>query len=669
MTRFVTLSTLALAALWPAVVLAQAPAAAPADGAAQAPPPAAAPVQAPPGVAVAAPAPEEAGAPPAPADRGAASTDAAPSTDAAAPPVRTGPAMANPGALGPEVMKAAHDWQQAARKKPRLVSLRAEGRAQGLEAELKGRLSMLGEKTFSNREWKSYWARQAETAEGLAAALERAGKTQTAERAGLQPIITGLRTWVALARDKMANQDTYLKAIETERDALEDRLEAAMESPAAAKTSVEVKTETLSPYAQRKTDLEDLQRRIEIQRAKRASLENDLKLVDQQLETDGILHKALLRDADLARVERSIAEQQARAPADVVWRPLWEEIAAAAREKVEKLDLEAEHGAARTRARAVEAGLVRSQIKFRVERIEELEQQLERDSGLSTLIDATWKTVLDWLTNKAWRTAFALLLVWLGLQLAIRLMKRGLDIMITRAEGDPDDTSDDDTRVLTLAAVFRGVARPALYVIAALIALDQIGVNTSPILGSVAILGLAVSFGSQNLVRDLVNGFFILIENQFAVGETVEISGKTGVVERITIRSTWIRQANGDLHVFPNGSISSVTNLTRDWARAIVHVGVSYSADLAKVEAVVNRVGQEMYAEEKWRDILDEAPCWVGVTELGDSAVVFRAWAKVDAGQQWAVSRELNLRLKLAFDAEGIEIPFPQRVVWSKPAD
>ncbi len=277
-------------------------------------------------------------------------------------------------------------------------------------------------------------------------------------------------------------------------------------------------------------------------------------------------------------------------------------------------------------------------------------------------------TFINWLTYDSWRIVIGLLLVWVGLKFALHLLGKGVTVVMNRAEGDLDDTTDDDHRVLTLVTVFQSVVKIGLYGVALLLALDQIGVNTAPLLGSVAILGLAISFGSQNLVRDVVNGFFILLENQFAVGEVVTISGSTGTVEKITIRSTWVRQASGDLHVIPNGSISMVTNLTRDWARAIVHCGVGYDVDLGQLQEVVTRVGVEMFEHEDWKDILEEAPEWVGITELGDSAVVFRCMAKVTVGNQWAVGRELNRRLKLAFDAAGIDIPFPQRVVWNRAA-
>jgi small conductance mechanosensitive channel len=235
-------------------------------------------------------------------------------------------------------------------------------------------------------------------------------------------------------------------------------------------------------------------------------------------------------------------------------------------------------------------------------------------------------------------------------------------------DDDPNKSDASDQRRQTLADVFTSVAGLAVYIVAGLIALEEIGVNTGPLLGSVAILGLAVSFGSQNLVRDVVNGFFILLENQFAVGDVITISGKTGTVERVTIRSTWVRSYNGDVHVVPNGTIALVSNQTREWSRAVCDVGVGYDSDLVQVRDVVNQVGLEMKEDPAWSDVLDEAPTWVGVTELGDSSVVVRVVAKVSAGGQWGAVRELNERLKVAFDAKGIEIPFPQQVV-HRPED
>jgi small conductance mechanosensitive channel len=270
---------------------------------------------------------------------------------------------------------------------------------------------------------------------------------------------------------------------------------------------------------------------------------------------------------------------------------------------------------------------------------------------------------LNWLRQDSWRLLLGLLLIWVGVRLALRFIKRLSDLILIRAEGNPDDPTDVDQRSKTLASVFTGIARIAVFIIGGLLVLEQIGISTGPLLGSVAILGLAVSFGSQNLVRDVVNGFFILLENQYAVGEWVVIDGHSGTVEKITIRSTWIRAWTGEIYVIPNGTISSLTNKARDWAVAPVHVGVGYGADLDKVREVVNKVGEQVFVTDEWKDILEEAPTYVGVTELADSAVTVRVVARVRPGSKAGISRELNYRLKLAFDEAGIEIPFPQRVI------
>ena len=214
----------------------------------------------------------------------------------------------------------------------------------------------------------------------------------------------------------------------------------------------------------------------------------------------------------------------------------------------------------------------------------------------------------------------------------------------------------------TLVKVTRGVARLVIYLAALLGIVASLGVNISPILGAGAIFGLAISFGSQNLVRDVVTGFFILLENQYAVGDVVTIGGVTGGVEQITLRRTVVRGLDGTLHNIPNGSVSLVSNKTQGWSRALIHVGVGYESDLALVEEVANRVGTSLWDDEKWRwQLLEEAPKYIGLTELGDSALVVRVMGKTITGQQWDVERELMKRLKEAFDEAGINIPFPQR--------
>jgi small-conductance mechanosensitive channel len=426
-------------------------------------------------------------------------------------------------------------------------------------------------------------------------------------------------------------------------------------------TALEASVEEPNPYERLRLGKADLLRRIEVQRVKRRSVEAERLFVEGQLATESTLGKALATDLSLAQAELAIAEAQANS-ADG-WGQFWSLVEANAADKVEKISGEVDYAQVRQRAREVELGLGESQVTFRQERISELQSELESVSGFDSLAIATWETLTQWLMREAWKVVLSLVLIYFAVRFAQRLLARSVKVILSRTDDDPDSDDDGDQRRETLADVFLSVARIAIYVVAALIALEQIGVNTGPIMGSVAILGLAISFGSQNLVRDVVNGFFILLENQFAVGDVVTINGKTGSVEKISIRSTWIRQATGDLHVIPNGGITVVSNLTRGWSKATCEIGVSYNADLAQVKEVINAVGEIMYADEAWREQLDEAPQWIGVTSLGDSSVVVRTQVKVTPGSQWAVTRELNHRLKLAFDEAGIEIPYPHQVV------
>ena len=605
------------------------------------------------------PAPAKPAAPAAaPATEPATTAPPAPTKVAAAPAAPAAPQLSEP------LKRAVEAWRKAAAATPKLVSLiKSDGKDAVVSAAdgLRRRLRVLGDKTFSNREWRHYWDQQAATATALAQAV--------AADKHPQPWSEDLRAWASLAKDKISNQDDYLTAIERERDAIEERLESLMEKDDKkpdAKTQPVLEEPT--PFQVRQRRLHDLRHRFDQQTLKKQQARSELKLIEGQLEVEKILLKALERDVALAIRERTIATT-ANQRASLPWRDIWAEVVRRGKEKVNVLRREAQFEGARERARRVEAGLMGSQIKFRDDRLKHIQRDIDRVTSVSSWTNAVADTVIEWLTKRAWRIAIGLLLIFLLARFALSLLERTADEWRRRAEGDPDDTKDDDQRTLTLIAVFSGVVRIAVYVVAGLVALEQIGVDTGPLLGSVAILGLAVSFGSQNLVRDVVNGLFVLLEDQYSVGDVVEISGKTGTVERITIRSTWIRQFNGDLHAVPNGAITTVTNMTREWARSVVKVGVGYGADLAHVERVCTEVSAAMYADEAWREALLEEPMWGGVLELGDSAVVIQVLVRTGAGEQWGVSRELNRRLKLAFDEADIEIPFPQRVVWNKPAE
>ena len=548
----------------------------------------------------------------------------------------------------------ARAWMDAWRATPKLVSLKETEEESDVAKALQSRMKRLGEKGFSNREWKTYWQHQVETASAFSAELEKSN--------AVPDRLTAIKAWVALAEKKVANQEVYFEAIQSERDSLESRLEALLEPAVTEETAnSDAVDEESNPYERLRLHKSELSQRIEAQKAKLRLVESERLFVENQLASEEILAKALETDLALAHDEQGIATVQALGAGG--WASFWTEVASKSDQKVLKIAAENEYGEVRQRGRKVELRLGQSQVDFRKRRLDELKAELESVSGFSSQTQAMGETLYRWVLQEAWKVGIGLLLLYLLVRLALRLLSRGVILILERTDDDPDTEDDGDQRRKTLADVFASVARIAIYIIAALIALEQIGVDTGPILGSVAILGLAISFGSQNLVRDLVNGFFILLENQFAVGDVVSINGKTGSVERISIRSTWIRQFSGDLHVIPNGSITMVSNSTRGWSRSIVEVGVSYDADLEEVRKVVEQVGQEMYDDESLEGVLDELPQWGGVTKLGDSAVNVRVVVKVSAGSQWSVNREFNRRLKVAFDKAGIEIPYPQQVV------
>ncbi len=554
----------------------------------------------------------------------------------------------------------AEAWRTEWRQTPALVSLNladGEGGGDSVDA-LKVQLSQLGLKTFSNREWRGYWERQEQSAKRLAEVLANEPRWPMAMRAAMED-------WAVLAQQKVANQDRYFNAIEAARDAAEERLEAAIELQGAESPGTTASLELPTPYQRRKLQLADLQSRIGQQKSKRALAMAENRYIERQLKSENQLNEALAKDVELAAMELTVAGDQVRGDGPASWRRFWTEVERSSAFKLERIKAEAGAGTMRARRLEVEAALGDSQLSFRNARIESLQAEYEAGASFSGWLSATSETLMTWLRQDSWRLLLGLLLIWIAVKFALRLIHRVSDLILARAEGNPDDPTDVDQRSKTLASVFTGIARIAVYIVGGLLALEQIGVNTGPLLGSVAILGLAISFGSQNLVRDVVNGFFILLENQYAVGELVVIGGNTGTVEKITIRSTWIRAWTGEVYVIPNGSIGSLTNKARDWAVAPVHVGVGYGADLDRVREVVDQVGEQLFASEEWSEVLDEAPSYVGVTELADSSVNVRVVARVRPGNQSSISRELNYRLKLAFDEAGIDIPYPQRVVHS----
>jgi small conductance mechanosensitive channel len=248
------------------------------------------------------------------------------------------------------------------------------------------------------------------------------------------------------------------------------------------------------------------------------------------------------------------------------------------------------------------------------------------------------------------------------LRLLTRRIERAVD------DGDPKTLSEREQRGRTLAQLLNSVGVVTIAIAAGLTILNMF-IAIGPLLAGVGVAGLAISFGAQSLVKDVIGGFFILLENQLAVGDIVEINGVGGVVERLTLRVVMLRDVRGTLHVIPNGSIGMVSNKTRGWSRAVLDVSVSYKEDVDAVIRVMREVAAAFWRDEEWRPALVEEPAVWGVEALADSAVNIRLVATTHPGRQWAVSRELRRRIKIRFDEAGIEIPFPQRTLHLGDAD
>ncbi len=277
----------------------------------------------------------------------------------------------------------------------------------------------------------------------------------------------------------------------------------------------------------------------------------------------------------------------------------------------------------------------------------------------------SWEAIRLWLLTTGLRIALVLILTWAGRWILGAGIRKFQEQLKTRQA-----TRDSAIRIDTLSDVVRGIGLFALYVTSGLIVLSQLGVALGPLLAAVGIGGLAIGFGAQNLVRDVISGFFILLEDQVRVGDVVSLDGQGGLVEAVNLRHIRLRDLSGTVHYFPNGSIGRVANMTKEFSFYVIDMGVAYKEDLDEVMAVMKRVIDEMRAEESWSESITEPLELLGVERFDDSAVIVRARIKTKPLMQWSAGREFNRRIKKAFDKAGIEIPFPhQTLYWGKDAE
>jgi small conductance mechanosensitive channel len=242
----------------------------------------------------------------------------------------------------------------------------------------------------------------------------------------------------------------------------------------------------------------------------------------------------------------------------------------------------------------------------------------------------------------------------------VRLTAQRIELAVD--DGDDSVTTLREKRGRTITQLLRSVGRVVIVTLAILLTFN-VFINIAPILAGAGILGLAISFGAQSLVRDIISGFFILLENQFAVGDVIEAVGKSGVVERMTLRVVVLRDIEGTMHVIPNGEMKVVSNKTRGWARAVVDISVPYTEDVDRILNVVRDEAAQFSTDPTWGLQLDGPVEVLGVESMTDNSVVIRTLLKTQPGSQWNVAREFRRRLINRFSREAIESPFQQRRV------
>lgn len=260
----------------------------------------------------------------------------------------------------------------------------------------------------------------------------------------------------------------------------------------------------------------------------------------------------------------------------------------------------------------------------------------------------------DWLLSSGTKILLILILAGIALKAAKVLSNRLISLALRKKE-DPEFQK----RTQTLGSIVRYVLVIGILIVAAMTVLKELGVEIGPVLAAAGIVGLAVGFGAQSLVKDVISGFFILLEDQIRVGDVVQIAGKGGLVEKINLKTTILRDLAGNVHYVPNGQIDVVTNMTKEFSRYVFDIGVAYREDVDEVIEVIKEVDEDLRNDPDYKgDILGPIEI-MGLDQFASSAVIIKARTTTKPLQQWRVGREFNRRLKKKFDERNIEIPFP----------
>ncbi len=261
------------------------------------------------------------------------------------------------------------------------------------------------------------------------------------------------------------------------------------------------------------------------------------------------------------------------------------------------------------------------------------------------------------------RIVVILLAAWIATMVLKKLLRKMRTHLLEKSRFAEDLTEEAAKRAETLTRLIRQAVLIGLWIIVFLVVLKELGIEIGPILAGAGVMGLAVGFGAQNLVRDVISGFFFILEDQVRVGDVAVVNGTGGLVEQLNFRTIVLRDLEGVVHVFPNGTVTTLSNRTKQWSGYVFDLGVAYKEDTDRVARVITEVGEGLRSDPAYGPLMLEPIEIFGVDRFGDSAVVIRGRIKTKPLQQWVVGREFLRRIKYAFDAAGIEIPFPHRTV------
>ncbi|MBN1510172.1 MAG: mechanosensitive ion channel family protein [Sedimentisphaerales bacterium] len=281
--------------------------------------------------------------------------------------------------------------------------------------------------------------------------------------------------------------------------------------------------------------------------------------------------------------------------------------------------------------------------------------------GINFDFESYLKQIIDWIIVSGPRVLAILVLMLVGVRLSRLVAGRIFAIVGRRKQADEEYKKRADT----LSSVIAYLISATVIVVAVMMVLGELNIDIAPILAAAGVIGLAVGFGAQHLVQDVISGFFILLDDQIRVGDVVQIADKGGLVERLNLRMVVLRDLSGNVHYVRNGKIDIVTNMTKDYSRFVFDIGVAYREDVDEVIRVIRQVDEELRSDPTFApDILEPIEI-LGLDQFASSAVIIKARTKTKPIKQWNVAREFNRRLKKRFDEKGIEIPFPHVTVYA----